>query len=474
MKRLQQPDFERTDLLPPRLEDWAPPHHPVRFVRSFVQSLDLEALGFKLPSNERGGSVIDPSCLLSVWLFCWMERIRTLRKMERACLQLLPVMWLCGGLCPDKNTLWRFFLDNKEPLRKLLSEQVRAAADAGMVGWALHAVDGSKFQVASSGETALWRKRLEDKLKRLEEMTDRELARLEAKARDDEEPSFALPEEFHDEEARRAFVRDYLQRNLERFRNTERNVIHPNEPDAAGVKGRGFSGLGYNAQIDVDAQSDLIIASDVVADTNDMEQLAPVLSRVEQEQGRVADVTVFDAGYDSTAQMAQAEDKGFNVVVNLAQDPDPFAKKHFEFDAKNNEYICPQKRRLPLITTAKPSKDKPSGRALYRCNPEGCPVRDKCTDSVHGRSVYRYGNEAVRERMAAKTSTPEGKALLRRRKAIVEHKFGQIKANEGFRRFLRKGLENAKVEWSLLCCASNLWKIYRSSEKGVAVVRKAA
>jgi hypothetical protein len=127
-----------------------------------------------------------------------------------------------------------------------------------------------------------------------------------------------------------------------------------------------------------------------------------------------------------------------------------------------------------LITTAKPSKDKPSGRALYRCNPEGCPVRDKCTDSVHGRSVYRYGNEAVRERMAVKTSTPEGKVLLRRRKAIVEHKFGQIKANEGFRRSLRKGLENAKVEWSLICCASNLWKLYRVSEKGVAVVRKAA
>lgn len=468
MKRLKTPDFERTDLLPPRVEDWAPPHHPVRFVRSFVQGLDLAALGFKLPSNEQGGSVFDPGCLLSVWLFCWMERIRTLRTMERACLQLLPVMWLCGGLAPDKNTLWRFFLDNREPLRKLLREQIRFAAAAGMLGWALHALDGSKMQAASSGETALWRKRLEEKLARLDQLTDLELARLEASARQDVEPSFAVPDSFLSPEAQKQFVRDYLQRNLDRFQDSDRKVIHPAEPDASGVKGRGFSGLGYNGQIVVDGDSDLIVSADLVPDTNDLAQMAPRLAQVHEEQGRVADATVTDAGYDNTAQMVQVEEQGFNVVVTLVPDPAPFAKSQFTFDAERNEYTCPQKRKLPLVQTHQPTKDNPAGRALYRCDPQGCPVRAQCTKSAKGRIVYRYGNEAARERMATKSKSPEGRALLRRRKAIVEHKFGQLKHNEGFRRFLRRGLEKARTEWALACCASNVWKIYRMTEKARA------
>lgn len=468
MKRLKTPDFERTDLLPPRLEDWAPAHHPVRFVRSFVQGLDLAALGFKLPCSEQGGSVFDPACLLSVWLFCWMERIRTLRTMERACLQLLPVLWLCGGLCPDKNTLWRFFLDNRLPLRKLLAEQVRFAAAAGMVGWALHALDGSKFQAASSGETALWRQRLEDKLQRLEQMTDFELARLEACAREDAEPSFAVPHSFQSADAQKQFVRDYLQRNLDRFQDTNRKVIHPLEPEAPGVKGRSFSGLGYNGQIVVDGDSALIVSAQLVTDTNDLEQLTPRLQQLHDEQGRVADTTVADAGYDSTSQMVEAEANGFNALVSLTHDPDPFAKSRFEYDAQRDEFTCPQKRKLPLVSNLKPTKDKPAGRALYRCDPQGCPVRAQCTKSAAGRSVYRYGNEAARERMASKGKTPEGRALRRRRKAVVEHKFGQLKHNEGFRRFLRRGLENASTEFSLACCASNVWKLWRSEERSRA------
>lgn len=474
MKRLQKPDFERTDLLPPRLEDWAPPHHPVRFVRSFVQELDLEALGFKMPSNEQGGSVLDPACLLSVWLFCWMERIRSLRQMERACLQLLPVMWLCGGLSPDKNSLWRFFLANRVPLRKLLSVQVRLAASAGMVGWALHALDGTKLQAASSGETALWRKRLEDKLKRLEHLTDLELARLEADARQDVEPSFAIPEHFQSPQAQQAFVRAFLQRKLATFDHTDRTVLHPDEPEACGVKARSFAGLGYNPQILVDAQSDLVVTTDVVASSNDVEQLAPMLCKLHEEQGRVADATVADKGYDSTEQMARAEEQGFNAIVSLKLDPNPFAKNRFEYDPERNEYICPQKRRLPLLAQHRPTKDKPAGRALYRCDPKGCPVRAQCTKSPSGRTVYRYGNEAVRERMATKTSSVEGKALLRRRKEVVEHKFGQLKQNEGFRRFHRRGLENVKTEWSLACCASNVWKIYRKKEAERKAGEKAA
>lgn len=475
MKRLRKPDFERTDLLPPRLEDWLPPHHPARFVRDFVASLDLADLGFQMPRGEQGGPVLDPTCLLSLWLFAWMERIRSLRQIERACLSSLPMLWLSGGLSPDKNTLWRFFLANRKPLRDLLVEQVRLAADAGMVGWALHALDGTKIPAASSNDSAWWRKKLEKQLKRIDEMTDAELARLEADVRDDQEPGFALPEELQSADARRAFIRRRLEARVAEMEEKKKAALHPLEPEANVVKGRGWSGLGYNPQILVDEQSDLIVSTEVTAEAGDVAQMVPRLEQLQQEQGRVADTTTMDRGYDSIEQLAAAEEKQLPVVVALvSHDTGPFAKPHFTFDPVADTYTCPQKRTLPLVGVFGPTKEHPFGRRLYQCDPEGCPVRAKCTKSKGGRSVYRYGKEESRERMAAKNQTPEATEQRRKRKLIVEHKFGQLKSNEGFRRFLRRGLENVRTEWALACCASNVWKLHRAWVKGLSKETRAA
>ncbi|RYZ17164.1 MAG: hypothetical protein EOO70_02700 [Myxococcaceae bacterium] len=213
MKRLRSPDYQRTDILPPRLEDWLPPHHPARFVRDFLDSLDLEALGLKMPTSQDGGRVVNPKALLAVWLFGWMERVRSTRRLEVACQRDLAFVWLSGGLFPDHNTLWRFWKNHREMLRALFTLQVQMAADAGLVGWALHALDGTKIQAAGSPESAIWRTKLEQLLAKVDTLTEAQMSEVESTAARDPDLGYNLPEEWRDPSARRAFIAGWLKKN---------------------------------------------------------------------------------------------------------------------------------------------------------------------------------------------------------------------------------------------------------------------
>jgi transposase len=167
-------------LLPPSMDEWLPSSHPARFVSDLVEVLDLKALGFRMSPGEEGRPHFAAELLLSVWLFGWMDRIRSTRALERACLRDIAFVWLTGNLHPDHNTLWRFFRDNKQALKRLFKHVVRTATEMGLVGFALHALDGTKLPAASSTEMAAHRKQLEEKLKELDAWIDAGVAAVEA------------------------------------------------------------------------------------------------------------------------------------------------------------------------------------------------------------------------------------------------------------------------------------------------------
>src|ERR687891_2020096 len=149
MSRARHADRSQVFLLPPSLDDWVPADHPVRFVADLVAALDLGSLGFRAPAAE-GRRPFAAELLLGVWLFGWMERVRSTRALEKACLRDVAFLWLTGNQHPDHVTLWRFFSENKARLKPLFTRVVRLAAEAGLVGFALHALDGTKLQAAGS------------------------------------------------------------------------------------------------------------------------------------------------------------------------------------------------------------------------------------------------------------------------------------------------------------------------------------
>src|SRR5208337_3324465 len=161
-------NYDQIDLLPQCLEDWVPKDHPARFIREFVDALDLGELGFRERESAEGAPSYAADLLLKVWLYGYLERIRSTRRLERACREHLSLLWLTGRHAPDHNTLWRFWRDNLVALRRVFRAGVRVAAEQGLVGMICHAVDGTKIQAVASARTTEHREDLERALVRVE------------------------------------------------------------------------------------------------------------------------------------------------------------------------------------------------------------------------------------------------------------------------------------------------------------------
>jgi transposase len=443
-------------LLPPSLDEWVTPTHPARFVADLVEALDLEALGFRISPGEEGRPHYAPELLLGVWLYGWMERVRSSRALEKACQRDLAFVWLTSNLRPDHNTLWRFFRDNKKALTQLFKRVVIVAAHAGLVGFALHALDGTKVRVASSMDSALHRKALEDQLKKLDRIVDSSVEGIEA---EESQPAvdWKMPEQLADREERKKCIRE----QLAQLDAADTHHLHPKETDARVMKTREGQRLAYNAQAVVDHDSDLIIAADVSGDQTDHEQLVPMMQAVQDTFSKVAEHTVADAGYASGAQFEQAERRHLPVLVAVQQESDkgPYAKSQFTYDPENDGYICPRREWLRFERVEQPSAGKPQPRRVYRCHNNQCPVRSKCSSDKKGRTVKRLPTEDALARQVARQTPADKRVLMSLRKEIVEHIFGIVKAVDGFRRFTVRGLHGARAQWVLACLAINLRKL---------------
>jgi hypothetical protein len=247
--------------------------------------------------------------------------------------------------------------------------------------------------------------------------------------------------------------------------------VHPTEPEARAVKTREGIKLGYNAQIVVDHDSDLIVAADVVTDATDHGQLVPMIEQVVENLGRPAAETVADKGYWSGAQLEEAERRHLPVLVPAQEEgkKGEYAKSNFRFDAERDVYICPRGVELPLEAVNKATTGKPALR-VYRCHDATCPARAKCTTSKEGRRIKRYPGEDALARQAAKLQKTGNAILWSLRKEIVEHVFGIVKVIDGFRRFTVRGLAGAKAQWSLACLALNLRKLVPAVHHGTLTV----
>ena len=592
MSRVLRPNYAQRMLLPPSLDEWVPKTHPVRFVRDFVDALELGELGMVQEVADEGRPPYAIDLLLKVWLFGYMQRIRSSRGLEKACLESMPFLWLTGNLHPDHNTLWRFFNAHRKGLPNLFKKLMKTAAAAELVGFALHALDGTKMTAASSTDEAHHRKALEDKLKRLDEFIAAYMQEVSAEAEQDGGKGYAMPAAMAEETARLAKIRAELRRQQEDRQDAHlfaqmsgggtgspppsaqkpkpaaadepkpaavdepkpaaadeprpaaadepkpavadeprpaavdepkpavaeskpsgedgaaaqqpqntvldpilfeaqamkkeltaalglldqagTNHLHEDEPEARMMKGRGgLHALGYNAQIVVDHDSDMIVACDVVAEQNDLGQLVPMLAQVHDTFGRVADHSVTDTGYANGDQLKEAETRGMSVLVSLRDEPDAkgeYSKAYFRYDAQSDVYVCPKGEKLVQLGTNKSHATTPYPDLIYRCLNKTCPVRAACTKDPRGRKIRRPYGEEARTRQTRKQQDPRMQILLSLRKEIVEHLFGIVKTIDGFRRFTVRGLDKVRAQWALVCTAVNLRKLYAWWRQGKLVL----
>jgi len=461
MSREISPDYDQTFVLPPVLDDWIPSDHPARFIREFVESIDLKGIGFKGRRYTKGRPRYSDELLLKIWLFGHFNSIRSSRKLEQACREMIGLLWLTGLISPDHNTLWRFLQRNQEAISKVMVQSVHLARDFDLVGMNVHAVDGTKVQGRGSQESVMRRRELKKELERIEKEVADYLEAV-ADAEESEEGEYRLPEELSDKEKRKKWIQD----KLAELDKAGTDAEHATDPESREMKSRGKCFFGFNAQVVVDLSSGLIVAEEVTNEQNDMQQLAPMLQAVDENLGETADETLADKGYFSLQQLGEVQTQGCNVIVDLPvkQRPGtgepPFTAADFTYDQESKEVRCPLGKSLKFQGT----KNERWGRfrvRVYRCKgSNACPMKSLCSAARRGHGVIISPYHGALQEQREKFTKPEVRELLKQRRA-VETSFANFKGNLEFRRFTAWGVAGAKIQWSLLCTTSNLRKIFR-------------
>ncbi|MHB1318213.1 MAG: IS1182 family transposase [Anaerolineae bacterium] len=471
-------------LLPPSLDEMIPPEHVVRFVAAFVDDLSLSALGLQQSDAPRGGLEYDLKLLLSAWLYGFMTGVRSTRRLEQLSYENLPMIWLLGGQHPDHSTLGRFLQRNRDAMKGLFRQTVRTAVQVGLVDFAFQAIDGTR--VASVSSDKVWHRKellaLDERIERaLKEM---EQGTLHGEAQGDTERDVhRMPRELADPAALRERVRfalTELDRREAGRKTTKKGAVDAKtgepkgppislaDPEAILMKGRRGYLMGFNAQAAVDSQQQVIVAAEVVAQATDNAQQVPLLQAVQENTGQLAEVTALDGGYHSAENLEATEGLPTDLYV---ADPEmgrrvgsrtPFHKDAFRYESDTDTFVCPQGQILAFEHQYRDQRHAGRLIRVYRCHTcHNCGYLSLCTQDRRGRAVRVRPQEQLLRGHREKMRGEQAKAFMRRRSAVVEPVFGILKEHLGLSRFLRRGLDNARAEWQLLCAAHNLRKLWK-------------
>jgi transposase len=462
-------DRDQMQLLPPCIEEYVTPGDPVRAYNAFVDSLSLAELGIVWDEHKVGNSEYNPKAMLKLLVYGYSYGIRSSRKLEMATHHNLAFIWLMGGLRPDHKTIARFRKNNRDALRNILRQCVRLCIDLGLIEGNTLFVDGTKIRAnASIGNT--W---TPDKCKRYLKKVDQHIESIltECDTIDEQErdhPSLVkLGKELQDEKHLKSRVEDILKE----LKEQEKESINTTDADCVKVKGRQGIHAGYNGQIVVDKKHGLIVHSDVVNESNDVNQFAHQIEQANQTLGLKCTNACADAGYSDIQELKKIDDQHITVIVPSqkqahARPVKPFDKEQFRYDEQNDCYICPQGHSLSYAFFDKDKQHKVyqiTDKSLcleclhFGLCPDGHP--SWCTKAKYGRRIRRLVDEDLKLKLEHQFNQESSQAIYQLRKEKAEHPFGHIKRNLGVTSFLLRGREGVKAEMSLLASCFDITRL---------------
>lgn len=463
MKRFVQGDSRtQSILLPESLDDYVTDTNPVRVIDVFVDELDLGQLGFDgVEPAVTGRPSYHREVMLKIYIYGYLNRIQSSRRLEREAQRNIELMWLTGRLMPDFKTIARFRKDNGKAIRAVCRQFVMLCQQLDLFSDALVAIDGSKFKAVNNRDRNFTSAKLKRRMEDIESSINRYLVALETADRQEPAIAKAKTERLQD---KIAALKEQMQvlRDIEVQLNAAPDKqLSLTDPDARSMKTRGTGMVGYNVQTAVDAKHHLIVAHEVTNTGLDRDKLTS-MSRLARAEMRVDNLTVVaDRGYFKSEEILACLEAGITVFVpksitSAATADGRFGKDDFIYDAAKNEYSCPAGERLIWrYATVE------SGLRLHRywsSNCQQCTLKDKCTPSIQ-RRVSRWEHQAVLEQMQARLDhAPE---MMRIRRQTVEHPFGTIKAWMGATHFLTRTIEKVGTEMSLHVLAYNMKRVIK-------------
>jgi len=446
-------------LFPEQLEDWITEDNPVRAVDAFVDELDLTGLGFAgAQPAATGRPAYHPATLLKIYIYGYLNRIQSSRRLEREAERNVELVWLTGRLMPDFKTIADFRKDNGEAIRRVCREFVELSRQVGLFTEGVVAIDGSKFKAVNNRDKNFTPHKLQARVQQLEESIARYLNDLD---RADREPAPVPPARVSQLKEKivavKAQVRKLREIEQQMLQAPDRQVSLT-DPDARSMatSGRGTGIVGYNVQTVVDTEHHMIVAHAITNVGHDRTQLAAMATAARDAIGHHEMTALADRGYFKGEEILDCEEAGIRTLVpkpltSGSKADGRFDQRDFVYDPKRDEYRCPAGERATWrMTTVE------KGQTFHRYWPSACPrcpIKSQCTTGDY-RRVTRWEHEQVLEAMQRRLDrTPDASRL---RRQTVEHPFGTLKAWMGATHFLTRTLPRVRTEMSLHVLAYHL------------------
>jgi transposase len=463
MKRFIQGEHRgQSTLLPESLDDYVSNTNPVRVVDVFVDELDLVNLSFEgvIPADT-GRPAYHPAILLKIYIYGYLNRIQSSRRLEREAQRNVELMWLTGRLMPDFKTIANFRKDNSKAIRGVCRQFVVLCQQLGLFGENLVAIDGSKFKAVNNRDRNFTSAKLKRRMEEIESSINRYLTALDTADRQEPTSSEAKTVRLEEKIAKLKVQMKELQAIEIRLNDSPDKQVSLTDPDARSMMTRGTGIVGYNVQTAVDAQHHLIVAHEVTNVGSDRDQLSSMAKQAREAMASDSLSVVADRGYFKGEEILACHNANITAYVpkpmtSGAKADGRFNNDAFIYDAAKNHYVCPAGETLIWRFSSVEKGMKLHRYWSSKC--QGCALKTQCTPSKQ-RRVRRWEHEAILEEMQVRLSNAPD--MMRVRKRTVEHPFGTLKQWMGATHFLTRRLEGVSAEMSLNVLAYNMKRVMK-------------
>lgn len=461
--------------------------NPVRVIDAYIEQLDLDKLGFKMPELKTGAPPYDNKVLLKIYFYGFLDKTRSSRRLEKECRRNQEMIWLTNSLKPTFKTISDFRNKNHKGMKNIFGEFLHFCHKLNLIDFETVATDGTKIRAQNSTNNVYARKEIDKVREKIEKRIEEYLATLDAEDKKEDGDIKLGKSEVEDVLEKLEKLKKHkkkLEKVKAKFENdSELKTIYVTDEDSRFQSDKGKIRPGYNPQITSDSKHSLLISNYVTNKSNDLEQMTPMLKKLiglKKELG-VSKKTnaLFDAGYFSevhimeneanpelnilTPSSAQVKKKNDSTRVKKSKERIPakgFEARDFIYNSADNTYTCPTGK-IMIRKGLKPQIERSGRETLeYRClDCAGCIDRPHCTKDKNGRAIKVSKNRKEIDTFLEKLSSESNKKLYSKRKEIVEHPFGTIKRNWGYTYFMQKGLKNVNAEFSFMCFIYNFKRV---------------
>jgi transposase len=449
-------DRNQLNLLPNTLEDFVDENNPVRVIDAYVDSLNLEELGFVVYSGSKAGQKpYIRQDLLKLYIYCYMNKIRSSRLMETEATRNIELMWLIGKIKPDHGTISSFMKINKKAIKQLFKEFTLMLKGFGLIDGTLVAIDGTKIKANSAKNKHYNENIIKEKLEYYEAKIEEYIN--DVLNSDDDE---SIKQKINDKI-------DCYQKRIkklnaikEELKEQGKKQICLTDSDAKSMKNNGKFEVCFNVQAVVDHKNKLIVDFEVVNEVNDQGQLSNMVKKAKEVFEDQNITALADTGYFNMSEIVEVVDDQTEILIKPQKGKQQkvengFDKSNFNYDQANDNFICPMGYCLNFKWNGK-QNGKDFKR--YTCvNYNECGKKELCTTAKGGRSIIRFKDEEIIDQVTENTINKDH--IYKKRGSIIEHLFGTIKRHFGYTYFLTRGLESVNTEVSFICLSYNFKRL---------------